>query len=248
MIGIILAAGYATRLYPLTKNCAKPLLPIKGKCMIDYTLEKMIEMANLKTIIVITNHHFYEDFCNWSETKKETLQSLNIELKIVNDHTTSDENKLGAIGDIQYVIEQCKIEDDVMIIAGDNLFTYSLKDPADYFIKENCDLVLGKKVDDEDLKRFAVATIDEHRQIIDLEEKPAYPKSNLIVYATYFYKKSTLPLIKTYLEEGNSPDSPGHFPAWLYKRKPVKLYEFDGICIDIGTKESYKKVCDEWSK
>jgi len=129
------------------------------------------------------------------------------------------------------------------VIAGDNLFNLSLRDAWSDFRAHGEDMILAKRLPwDDDLRRYAIATIDETSKVTNLVEKPSNPQSNLAVFATYFYRKDTVPLIKAYLDAGNSPDAPGNFPAWLYQRKPVRVYEFDGICIDIGTPESYADV------
>ncbi|MGI6545710.1 MAG: nucleotidyltransferase family protein [Fastidiosipilaceae bacterium] len=241
MIGLILAAGYATRLYPLTKDKAKALLPVKGRPIIDYIVDQMVTMPDLSRIVVVSNHRFAADFIEWSKTRSD------IEITVVDDQTMSEEDKLGAIGDMQYAIDQLNIDEDLFVIAGDTLFTYRLKDCWEAFRTFDEDMILAGIPDpNEDLRRFAIATVDEAGTLTSLVEKPERPASNLAVYATYFYKRQTLPLIRTYLEEGNSPDAPGNFPAWLYTRKPVKLYRFDGKCVDIGTVSSYEEVNQTW--
>lgn len=242
MIGLILAAGYATRLYPLTINKAKALLPIQGRPIIDHILDEMLKMPDLTKVVVVTNHRFAADFEAWSQTRTD------IDVVILDDQTTDDSNKLGAIGDIQFVIDELQIEDDLFVIAGDNLFTFDLKTAWSKFREKGRDLILAKELDPqtEDLTRFAIAEVNDAGDLISLEEKPTKPRSNLAVFATYFYQKDTLPLIRTYLAEGHSPDAPGHFPAWLYKHKPVYLYLFEGDCVDIGTPEAYQMVNEAW--
>lgn len=237
MKALILAAGYATRLYPLTKDRPKALLPLAGKPIINFILDEIVTLPDVNEIVVVSNHRFAEHFNAW----KEKMQPhCDLPITIVDDFTTSDADKLGAVGDINFVVERLNIDEDLLVIAGDNLFTYNLIDPWRVFREFDQDLILAQEIDSlDDLRRFAVAQIDENDLVIELEEKPAEPKSNLAVYATYFYRRDTLPLIKTYLEHGGNPDSPGNFPAWLYKRKPLRLYKFTGECFDIGTPESY---------
>ncbi len=245
MIGIVLAAGYATRLYPLTKDRPKPLLPVSGKPIIDYIVDEMDTLPDLDTIIVVTNHRFAEHFEDWAATRKLTGGK---KLVVLDDQTTDDANKLGAIGDIQLCIEHFGIDDDLLVIAGDNLFTYYLKDAYNYFLKYNEDTVLAREMEEgEDLTRYAIAELDDNNRVLNLVEKPKQPKTNIAVFATYFYKQETVPMFAQYLAEGNSPDAPGNFPAWLYPRKPVRVYLFDGDCIDIGTPESYAAVKDTFT-
>ncbi|MDD2533087.1 MAG: nucleotidyltransferase family protein [Eubacteriales bacterium] len=241
MKGIILAAGYATRLYPLTIDRPKALLPVAGKPIIDYIADEMDTINSLDQIIIISNHLFADQFQAWADARNAVGQGYPV--VVLDDGSTDDTNKLGAIGDIQFVIDQLHIDDELMVIAGDNLFTYKLHDAWSVYAKHGQDMILAKKMPpEEDLTRYAIATIDESGLVTDLVEKPKNPKSDLAVFATYFYRQDTVPLIRDYLAAGHSPDAPGNFPAWLYTQKPVRLYMFDGICIDIGTPESYAEV------
>lgn len=241
MKAIILAAGYATRLYPLTLHTPKALLPIGKKPIIDHIVEQMDTIEELDAIYVVTNDKFAKDFDKWAETAKSRIP-----ITVLNDGTTDDSNKRGAIGDIAFVIHEMQIEDDLMVIAGDNFFTYSLREYVDYFHRKERDCVCVKVWEDKSmLSQFGIALLDAEGKVLDIEEKPAKPKSNTVVFAAYLYKKETVPMFDTYLAEGNKPDAPGNFPAWLYRRKEVYAYTFAGECYDIGTPESYREVC-EW--
>lgn len=244
MKALILAAGYATRLHPLTANKAKALLPIHDKLMIEYILEELNQIKEIDEIYVVTNERFYTDFVSWAETT-----STEKKITVINDNTTQDTNKLGAVGDIQFVIEKMKIEDELLIVAGDNLFTYSLQDYIKFFREKESDCVCVQQCKHgEDVRQFGVAILNEEDLIVDLEEKPENPKSDIVVFATYLYQKDTIPLFKKYLEAGNPPDAPGNFPAWLYQQKKVYGYTFVGDCYDIGTPESYEEVCAIFAK
>lgn len=237
---ILLCAGYATRLFPLTQNFPKALLEIEeNKPLLDYILEKVNKIKEVDEIYLITNDRYYEHFLAWSQKKENPV----IPITVINDHTTSNEDRLGAIGDIEYVIKQKQIEDDVLIIAGDNLFDFNLTDMVQFYYQKKGATVCVKEIEDyELLKRLAVAKTDENDRIIDLAEKPAHPESNIGVFANYIYPKEILPLFKQYLEEGNVPDAPGYFVQYLYKIKPVYAYRFQGNCFDVGTHESLKEV------
>ena len=246
MKALILAAGYATRLYPLTMNTPKALLPVAGRPIIDYITDEIDSIEAVDEIIVISNDRFFNDFESWAKMRKNDLSK---KLTVLNDGTTTEENKRGAIGDIWFTVESLDIHEDIVIIAGDNLFTYKLKDSYDAFVKGGKDMVLAKRMTSLfDLQRMAVGILDSDDIIIDMEEKPMKPKSDIAFFATYYYKKETIPLIKEYLDEGNTPDAPGNFPSWLYKRQPVKAFLFDGECIDIGTPESYAEVQETFRK
>lgn len=242
MKALILAAGYATRLYPLTIDRPKALLPIAGKAMLDYLVEEICTLPDLDEIHLVSNHRFIRPFEEWAEGARARYPGFRF--VIWDDMTTSDADKKGAIGDIQFVLERAKIADDLLVAASDNFFTFPLMRFYEAFRRNGCDTLLAARFADRDLlRRFAVATVDEHLRVTHLEEKPAEPKSDLGVYALYFYRRDTLPLFAQYLAEGNPPDAPGHFPVWLYPRREVRVYPFEGECIDIGTPQSYHEVC-----
>ncbi len=240
MKALILAAGYATRLFPLTQDRPKALLEVRGKAILDYIAAEIATIAEIDEIIVISNAKFYSHFLEWAG---RAGISYGKKITVLNDHTTDESNKLGAIRDMQYAIDTYGIDEDVVVIAGDNLFTYKLKDSYDLFIRSGRDLVLAKTMPLlSDLQRMAVGLLDENGIIIDMEEKPRNPKSDIAFFATYFYRRDTLPLIREYLDQGNPPDAPGYFPSWLYMRKPVMAHLFQGECYDIGTVETYYEV------
>ena len=193
MIALILAAGYATRLYPLTINTPKPLLPVGPKAMIDYITDEIETIPDVNKIVVVTNHRFADHFAVWAKDRSEKDLSdgkILTPIEVIDDGTTDDSNKLGAIGDIQFVIDKLAIDEDMMIIAGDNLFTYKLKDMYNFFMSNRKDTLISVTVEDiEQLKKLAVATIDENGKVVTLEEKPKEPKSNYAVTGLYFYPK-----------------------------------------------------------
>ncbi len=244
MKAIILAAGYATRLYPLTLHTPKALLPIGKKPIIDFIVEQMNTIDELDGIYVVTNSRFAKDFDAWAKATKSRLP-----ITVLDDGTTDDSNKRGAIGDISFVIDEMRIDDDLMVIAGDNFFTYSLRDYVDYFRRKERDCVCVKVWEDEKtLSQFGIALLDEDGKVLEIEEKPEHPKSNTVVFAAYLYRRDTVPLFAAYLAAGNKPDAPGNFPAWLYRRKEVYAYTFEGECYDIGTPDSYREVCEIFEK
>jgi glucose-1-phosphate thymidylyltransferase len=235
---IILAAGYATRMYPLTENQPKALLPLKGKIMLDYIVEQINKISCIDAIYVVTNTKFYKNFLDWSKVAPTSLP-----IEVLDDGTSSNETRLGAIGDIQFTIEQKNIDDELFIVAGDNYFTYDLQEQYEVFKNTGCDTIAGKELDDiEQLKAFAVAKLDHNGKVLELVEKPPEPQSNTAIFATYFYRKDTTPMFKQYLDEGNNPDPPGGFPQWLYKLRDIYAYTMNGDCYDIGTLEMYNEM------
>lgn len=238
MKAIILAAGYATRLYPLTCDRPKALLPVAGKPIINYIMDELETIDRIDTIYVVTNHKFADNFNLWASE-----YNCPKKLKVIDDGTTNEDNRRGAIGDIQFVIEHENINEELMIIAGDNLFTFKLSKYMDFYIKTGGDCVCAKKVSDrEALKELAVAVLDDDGRILSLVEKPEEPPSDIGVYAAYIYTQGTVGLFNVYLSEGNKPDAPGYFVQWLYKRKTVFAYVMDGECYDVGTHKSYDEV------
>ncbi len=235
---ILLCAGYATRLFPLTENFPKALLTIGDKPLLDYILEEVNTIDEVDEIFVITNNRYYKHFNTWANEKDNKKK-----LVIVNDNTNSNDDRLGAIGDIKYVIDNYNINDDLMIIAGDNLFTYPLKGVVDYFNEKSNSVICAKRLNDINLlKRFAVASINDNNKILEIEEKPENPKSDIGVYATYIYPKNILKYFDEYKKEGYCMDAPGNFPSYLYKKEDIYLYLFDGECYDVGTHETLKEV------
>ena len=238
MKGLVLAAGYATRLYPLTENQPKPLLEVAGKTILDYIVEKMEKVEAIDEIIIVTNEKFTSHPEEWAKQADYSKP-----FTVVNDGTTTNDNRLGAIGDIQFVIEQLNIEDDLMVLAGDNLFDFELTDFANYFSQVQTDIITAYPEENEaQLQRAGVVELDDNSKVLSFEEKPGNPKSKFCVPAFYLYKKETLSEFKQYLEDGQNPDAPGHFVPYLLNKKPVHAFQFEGQRYDIGTVESYKQV------
>ena len=238
MKAIILAAGYATRLYPLTINKPKALLTINEKPIINYIVEQINTIDVVDEIYVVTNHKFIDSFANWQNEIESRAK-----ITVLDDGTTSEQDRKGAIGDIAFVIQKMNINDELLVVAGDNFFTYPLKNYYDFYKQKDKDCVCVKVWNDEKtLRNFGIALLDQNNKVLDIEKKPENPKSNTVVFAMYLYQKDTIPLFEKYLSQGNNPDAPGNFPAWLYKQKEVYAYTFKGECYDIGTPESYQEV------
>jgi glucose-1-phosphate thymidylyltransferase len=237
MNAIILAAGYATRLYPLTLNKAKPLLEIAGRPMIEWVLENLRDVPELETIFVVTNDKFAGDFQAWAERYQDRQPTF--KLKIINDGSKSDDDKLGAIGDIHFVIGRENLnQTDLLIAAGDNLFSESLAGFVGYAKKTEATVAVYDVGDLEKIKKYGNVTIDSEGTITHFEEKPEKPQSTLAAIGLYYYSAAVVSLMTTYLAAGNNPDQPGRFVQWLYQRKPVKTFRITGQWLDIGSKET----------
>jgi glucose-1-phosphate thymidylyltransferase len=239
---LILAAGYATRLYPLTLNKAKPLLEVAGKPMMEWVIDNLAPIDGIEKVYVVTNNKFAADFQAWADEYVKGHPKLAFE--IVNDGSTSDADKLGAIGDLNYVVKKYGIDtSDLLVVAGDNLFNESLEGFGT-FCREKNQPVLG--VYDvgslEQAKKYGVVAVDETGTITEFVEKPADPPSTLIGIALYYYPAATVRLIAEYLATGNNPDQPGCFVQWLYPRTPVQTWRVPGTWFDVGSKETLEEA------
>jgi len=241
MNALILAAGYATRLYPLTLNKAKPLLEVGGKPIIEWLFDNLASVPGLRTVFVVTNDKFASDFQNWANTYQNRHCAMQI--KIINDGSKSDDDKLGAIGDINLVLTRENLaNDDLLVIAGDNLFEQPLSDFVNSAKHSQATVAVHDVGNLEAMKKYGTVTIDSKGVITYFEEKPAYPKSTLAAVALYYYSREVLSLFTTYLAAGNNPDQPGLFLQWLYPRKPVNTFEIKGRWLDIGSKETLENA------
>jgi len=241
MKALILAAGYATRLYPLTKDRPKPLLPVAGRPIIDYIMDKLEKVEEIDTIFVVTNQRFSSQFRSWALNYKGDK-----ELIVMDDGTTDDDNKLGAIGDMWFVIDALKVDDDFLVVAGDNLFPFEFTDFVTFFKEKQTTVVALYDVGDRELiKRYSSVVVNEEGRIIDFEEKPQEPKTTLAAVCLYLFPKDQLHLVGEYVKEGNNPDAPGYYIGWLHKKVPVYGFVFDEVWFDIGGLDMYKKA-DEY--
>jgi glucose-1-phosphate thymidylyltransferase len=238
---LILAAGYATRLYPLTLNQPKPLLPVAGKPMLEHIIDHLASVKDLGEMFIVTNQKFVQHFTVWSENYKKTKTAFNF--KIINDGTTSDADKLGAIGDIRLVVQKEKVTGDLLVVAGDNLFDSSLAPFVDFARSGDTPVLAVYDVGNlEAIKKYNSITIDDKGIITFFEEKPKNPTSTKTGIALYYFPASVVKLLETYIAEGNNPDQPGRFIQWLYPRVPVRTWDVPGRWFDIGSKETLEEA------
>jgi glucose-1-phosphate thymidylyltransferase len=238
---LILAAGYATRLYPLTQNKAKPLLEVAGKPMIEWVLDNLAPIPDLKTVYVVTNDKFAKDFTAWADHYAKSQPKLTF--KIINDGSRSDDDKLGAIGDIRLVLTRENLTSDpLIVVGGDNLFSEPLTDFAEAAKGSEATLATYDVGDLEAMKKYSAITTDSEGVITHFEEKPAKPETTITGIALYYFAAETLELFTTYIAAGNNPDQPGRFIQWLHSRKPVKTFPIKGTWFDIGSKETLEEA------
>jgi glucose-1-phosphate thymidylyltransferase len=246
MKALILAAGYATRLFPITKHIPKPLLPINGKPMIEYILDKISLVDEVDEIFVVTNRKFYPHFRNWHERLK-AASIYSKKITIIDDNTTQDGKKLGAIGDMKFVIDSGNISDNILVVGGDNLFEFNLTDFISYFYEKNKNLVALHDIkDNEAVKRFSVVKLNPDNKLIAFEEKPKNPATTLIAICAYILKKETLPRITEYLKKGNNPDAPGYLIEWLYENDAMYGWVFSEPWFDIGSIKQFEEANEKY--
>jgi len=234
---LILAAGYATRLYPLTLAKAKPLLTVAGKPMIEWVLDNLAPIPGIENVYVVTNRKFAADFRAWAGGYARR------KVQIIDDGSTSDQDKLGAIGDINLVVARENLTaTDLIVVAGDNLFSESLEGFARFCEGKAAVLATYDVKDLEAIKKYNAIEVNADGVITHFEEKPAHPKSTRTGIALYYFSKETVSKFPEYIAAGNNPDQPGRFIQWLYPRMPVHTWEVPGVWFDIGSKETLEEA------
>ena len=235
---IILAAGYATRLYPLTENFPKPLLKVNDKAIIDWLIDDIEISGRIDEYIIISNHKFIKYFEKWKKEK-----DIDTKITLIDDGTTSNENRKGAVMDISIAIDTLNLNDDLLVVAGDNVFDFSLNRFIDYFEEKKTTCIMryyeGNK---EKIKKSASVKIDVNDSVIEMVEKPLVANSHWCCPPFYVYIKNDVPMVKKALESGCNPDAPGSFINWLYDKRNIHAMEMPGKRYDIGNLESYNQV------
>ncbi len=233
---LILAAGYATRLYPLTEHFPKPLLEVQGKSILDWLIDDIDSLALVDEYVVISNHKFAHQFADWAKGKSPKIT-------VVDDGTDTNETRLGAVRDIQFAIDALQIDDEMLVIAGDNLLDFSLTDFIRYAKDKQTSCIMRYyEASTEKLKKCGVVSVDEHDLILEMTEKPAEPKSHWCCPPFYFYTREDAKLVKIGIEQGCGVDAPGSYIAWLASAVQVHAMEMPGKRYDIGNLESYRQV------
>ena len=233
---LILAAGYATRLYPLTENFPKPLLKVGGKTILDWLLDDIDSVKEVDEYVVISNSKFYSHFVHWAKTKP-------YKITVVDDGTSSNETRLGAVKDVEFAIEKLNLDDDMLVIAGDNLLDFSMTKFIAYAKQKKASCVMRYfESEKAKLQKAGVLTIDETDLILEMEEKPKEPKSNWCCPPFYYYAKADAGKVKEGINSGCGTDAPGSYIAWLCKNSKVYAFEMPGRRYDIGDVKSYEEV------
>ena len=237
---LILAAGYATRLYPLTENFPKPLLEVGGKTILDWLVDDIDTAGLVDEYVVISNHKYACHFDAWAKTKP-------MKVTVVDDGTSSNETRLGAVKDIQFAIDALGIDDDMLVIAGDNVLSFSLTRFIRYAQEKNTSCIMRYfEAEEKKLTKCGVVQIDEQDRILGMEEKPANPKSHWCCPPFYYYTREDASLVAKGIEAGCGTDAPGSYIAWLCTQTPVHAMEMPGCRYDVGNLESYERIRKEY--
>lgn len=237
---LILAAGYATRLYPLTENFPKPLLSVRGKTILDWMIDDIDLLGTVDEYVVISNHKFAQHFETWAATKPQ-------QIIVVDDGTSTNETRLGAVRDIAFAIDKLGLDDEMLVIAGDNLLDFSLTKFITYAKEKNTSCIMRYfEADEAKLRKSGIVEIDSSDRILSMEEKPASPKSNWCCPPFYFYTREDAKLVSQGIAAGCGVDAPGSYIAWLSGVRPVHAMEMPGRRYDIGNLESYENVKKEY--
>lgn len=237
---LILAAGYATRLYPLTENFPKPLLEVRGKAILDWLVDDIDSAGMIDEYVVISNHKYVDHFEKWAKTKP-------MKITVVDDGTSTNETRLGAVKDIQFVIDCLQLDDDMLVIAGDNVLDFSLTKLLAYAREKKTSCIMRYyEGNEQKLHKCGVVEIDEQDRILSMEEKPSAPKSHWCCPPFYYYTKADARLVGKGIEAGCGTDAPGSYIAWLCAQVPVHAMEMPGKRFDVGNLESYEKIRNEY--
>lgn len=241
MKNIVIAAGYATRLYPLTENFPKPLLKIGERSILDRILDDVDGIEDIDEHIIVTNHKFAEIFNNWVSERKQKPGTKPI--RIIDDGTTDNENRLGAVKDLLLAIDEFDINDDIMVLAADNVLDFSFQGFVNFFKQKNTSVIMCHHEPElYKLQRTGVIAVDEDMKVLEMQEKPEHPVSNWAVPPFYIYKKNDLPLIRDCLNHGCGFDAPGNLAHYLVNATTIHAWIMPGSRYDIGSLDSYKEA------
>lgn len=244
MKALILAAGYGTRLYPLIKDTAKPLLPVANKPLINHILDKIWGLPGLKEVFVVTNNKFHSQFLDWAKENS----TAPVPITIINDETNFPDDRLGSVGDIDFALKRCAVDDDLLVVGGDNLFDYSLDEYINFARENSPHITIGLYDigNIEKAREFGVVQIGEGGKVTSFEEKPQSPRSSLVAMCFYYFPRESLEFISDYLGRSDKTDKAGDYIQWLAEGKEVYGFKFQGKWYDIGSIETYNEAQEKF--
>jgi glucose-1-phosphate thymidylyltransferase len=243
---LVLAAGYATRLYPLTENFPKPLLKVGEKTILDWLVDDIGSSGLVDGFVIISNHKFAEHFRAWADDKRHSGgRSDEGFYTVLDDGTSTNDTRLGAVRDIRFAIDSLGLDDDLLVVAGDNILDFSLVRFLEYAREKGTSCIMRYwEPDGKRLRKCGVVEVDSDGRVTGMEEKPAEPKSHWCCPPFYFYRSGDAGRVAEGMEAGCGVDAPGSFAAWLSTRVPVHAMEMPGRRFDIGDIDSYRRVCE----
>ena len=238
MKSIIIAAGYATRLYPLTEHFPKPLLKVGSSTILDRLLTDIDHIDAIDEHIIVTNHQFFPIFEEWS-----SQAHYQTPVTIIDDGTTSNESRLGAVNDLLLAIRRCQVDDDIMVLAADNILDFSLHGFVDYFHSTGTSVIMCYEEPQlKRLQRTGVIAVDKDMRVLEMQEKPQQPVSQWAVPPFYIYRREDLPLILDCMSHGCGSDAPGNLAHYLTDVTPIHAWRMPGRRYDIGSLDSYEEA------
>ena len=239
---IIIAAGYATRLGELTKNFPKPLLKIGSKTILGRLLDDIDPIADIDEHIIVTNHRFASVFEDWAH-KQQYVKPI----RIIDDGTSSNETRLGAVGDLLFAMQQLKQDDDLLVVAADNLLFFHFQDFVDFAKEKNTSCIMyHEQPSIEKLQRTGVVVLDDNNRVLEMAEKPQLPKTHHAVPPFYLYMRKDLCLIRHSLENGCGNDAPGNLAHYLVEHTIMHAWPMNGERFDIGSLDTYYEACEKF--
>lgn len=238
MKNIVIAAGYATRLYPLTENFPKPLLKVGSRNILERMLDDIDPIPGIDSHIIVTNHRFAPVFEEWLATVSYTKP-----VTIIDDGTTSNDNRLGAVRDLLLAIDRCDVDDDIMVLAADNILEFSLRGFIDYFHEKGTSVIMCHHEPElKRLQRTGVIAVDDNMRVLEMQEKPENPVSNWAVPPFYIYSRADLPLIRNCMNHGCGFDAPGNLAHYLAEATTLHACPMPAGRFDIGSLDSYEEA------
>lgn len=238
MKNIVIAAGYATRLYPLTENFPKPLLKVGSRNILERMLDDIDPIPGIDSHIIVTNHRFAPLFEEWLATVSYTKP-----VTIIDDGTTSNDNRLGAVRDLLLAIDRCDVDDDIMVLAADNILEFSLRGFIDYFHEKGTSVIMCHHEPElKRLQRTGVIAVDDNMRVLEMQEKPENPVSNWAVPPFYIYSRADLPLIRDCMNHGCGFDAPGNLAHYLAEATTLHACPMPAGRFDIGSLDSYEEA------
>jgi glucose-1-phosphate thymidylyltransferase len=238
---ILLCAGFATRMYPLTKDFPKPLLAVAGKPVIDYLMEQVIDLPEITSIYLVTNHRFFQHFDKWAQQWRQRLQAREILLQVYNDGATTNDNRWGAVGDLHYVMQRIDAPGPIIVSAGDNIYRFAINPLWKRFLESrHHHIVAVPESNPEKLKQTGVPIFGDSRRVIRINEKPQNPPSQWCCPPIYFLKPSAWTVLNQFQRSSPNRDAPGYFIDFLCRRENVYAFKLNSSRLDIGSLETYR--------